>query len=138
MTAPHRIITVVAAAILHDQKCLIARRRDVGTAAGKWEFPGGKIEPGEGPEEALIREIAEELALPIRVQRFVGASVTNLRSKSIELRVYTAEPLESPNELVMHAHSQVLWVRGAELENFDFAEPDLPLLAPVRKVLEER
>ncbi|EAX47152.1 NUDIX hydrolase [Thermosinus carboxydivorans Nor1] len=69
---------VTAAIIINDGKVLIAQRAENQKLAGKWEFPGGKIESGETPEECLIREINEELGINIEVNDFFGKVYINM------------------------------------------------------------
>lgn len=65
-----KTIQVVAALIVHDGR-IFATQRGYGEWKGWWKFPGGKVEPGEAPEDALVREIREELATEIRIERYV-------------------------------------------------------------------
>ena len=69
------MIKVVAAILEKEDKILIAKKREGKPLAGLWEFPGGKIEEGETPEESLIRELMEEMNIKVRVNEYVGESI---------------------------------------------------------------
>lgn len=115
--------TVVGAAIIRDGRVLACRRTSPPAAAGLWEFPGGKVEPGESPEVAVIREIAEELHLAIDVTGWLdGASSI---STTHQLVVATATTLGRPQPT---EHDAVTWLGADELDDVDWLEPDLPFL----------
>jgi len=124
---------VVGAAVLRDGRVLAARRTHPPEAAGRWEFPGGKVELGESPGTALCREIREELACVIQVTSWFGAEApigdTHL------LRVATASLVAGEPE--PHEHDAVRWLSADELDDVDWLEPDRPFLAELRTVLEE-
>ena len=102
---------------------------------GKWEFPGGKVEANERPEEALAREILEELGLSIRVGIMLGRGSATINRRVIELEVYAAEI--SNGIPVPKEHSQIKWVEADELKRYDWAEADIPALDSVRAYLLE-
>src|SRR5450432_452542 len=88
---PHpmpRDVHVVAAVIRRGQRILATRRLPGGPAGGKWEFPGGKIEPGESPQEALVREIHEELRLALLVGDLIGTFVSEQEAIRLHLHCY--------------------------------------------------
>ena len=123
VTRPPRTI-VVGAAILLDGAVLAARRTAPAALAGRWEFPGGKVEPDESPEDALVREIAEELGCRIELTGWLAGSA--LIGDTHELRVACGvltqgEP--SPTE-----HDLLRWVRADELDSIDWLDPDRPFL----------
>jgi len=113
---------VTAAIIEEGGKVLLARRRPGGRMGGKWEFPGGKIEPGETPEQSLARELAEELAIEARVGEFLVSTFFEGDGVSLELLVYRVE--RAFGEPVLHEHDEVRWVSPQELPGFDLAESD--------------
>ncbi|WP_240617401.1 (deoxy)nucleoside triphosphate pyrophosphohydrolase [Nocardioides speluncae] len=115
---------VVGAAIIRDGSVLAARRTAPAEAAGRWEFPGGKVEAGESPEAALVREIGEELGCRIEVTGWLGGSVP-IRDTH-ELRVATARLLDG--EPVPHEHDAVRWLGPEELDDVDWLGPDRPFL----------
>jgi len=122
---------VTAAVIEKDGKILIAQRKQGGALAGKWEFPGGKIEPGETPEQCLRRELAEEFSVDTRIGAFVCSSKFEYEHLQIELLVYKAEHLSG--EFKLNDHDRIEWVVPADLPNYDFSSADVPvvkLLAP--------
>src|SRR6185312_15962729 len=112
-----------------DGCVLIAQRRAERTEGGKWEFPGGKLEPGETPEVCLVRELAEELGIQTRV---LGALVTTTHTypwgtiELIALRVERLAGVPAP-----HDHAALRWVAPSELSHFDFAAADLAIVRTV-------
>jgi 8-oxo-dGTP diphosphatase len=116
---------VVGAAIVRDGRVLAARRTAPPEAAGRWEFPGGKVEPGESPEEALVREVGEELGCTIAVTRWLpGEEPIGERHL---LRVAVAELVTGEPE--PREHDAVRWLGPDELHDVDWLDPDVPFLA---------
>lgn len=124
---------MVVAAIIEDGagRYLACRRKPDKQAGGKWEFPGGKLEDGEGEPEALTREIEEELGADIRVLRLFDRSTTATQIKgepvNIELACYACELVGQPPTSSTD-HDELLWVTEPEMSKLDWAEPDLPAL----------
>ncbi|MEN0060081.1 MAG: (deoxy)nucleoside triphosphate pyrophosphohydrolase [Bdellovibrio sp.] len=131
-------ILVVAAVIYQfmdpEKKVLIVRRGPGQSGAGFWEFPGGKVETGESPEQALHREIEEELALSIQVKKCLGEEIFVYPSKVIRLRVYWAET--SHSEIVLTEHDAFKWCRRNEIPTQDLSEADRPFVAKIRSTWE--
>lgn len=121
-------IEVVAAVFIDDDRVLACRRRPDRSAPGKWEFPGGKVEAGETPWQALIREIAEELETEIDVLELIDRSSTEVNGLIVDLRCYLVRPLGAlPTR--SSDHDLLRWVPFTELGSLDWAEPDLPAVA---------
>ena len=111
---------IVAAGILfRDGKVLLAQRAS-GTYAGKWEFPGGKLEPGETPEEALRRELREELGIEVRVGRKAYSGDLLVTLLAFECTLLSGEP----RALV---HRALAWVAPDDLLSYDLLAPDVPI-----------
>ncbi len=123
--------TVVGAAIIRDGRVLAARRTAPPEAAGRWEFPGGKVEPGEDPDDALVREISEELGLTVAVTRWLDPTVPISAAYELRVAVCTA----GAGKPVPTEHDRVTWLGIGELDDVDWLEPDLPFLADVREAL---
>jgi 8-oxo-dGTP diphosphatase len=118
------VTAVVGAAIVRDGRVLAARRTTPPEAAGRWEFPGGKVEPDETPDAALVREIAEELGCTVEVVAWLpGAVPIGVRhTLTVALaRIVAGEP-------VPHEHDAVRWLGPDELGDVDWLEPDRPFL----------
>ena len=122
-----RVVEVVGAAILRDGRCLAARRGPRMSLPGKWEFPGGKVEPGEDADAALVREIAEELDVTIAVGERLGT--TQLPGSAVRLSVYLATIVQG--EPAAREHDAIRWCAPVELEALDWAEADVPLVSEV-------
>lgn len=120
---------VTAAVIEKEGKVLLARRSPSGSAGGKWEFPGGSIEPGETPEQCLVRELREELGIESRVGEFIASSRVAFGTSSLELLAYRV--LSFTGEVRTVVHEEVRWVKPGELSSFDLAEADRLLLPRV-------
>ena len=112
---------VVAAAIERDGCYLAARRTRPAWAAGRWEFPGGKVEPGEGDQQALAREIREELGVGIEVIRRVPGEWP--LHDDLVLHLYVARVIEGDPQALDH-HDQLRWVAPAEFDEIEWLESD--------------
>jgi len=117
-------IDVVAAIVERDGTFLACRRARGKAAAGKWEFPGGKVAASESPADALVREIREELGVPISV---TGELVTVEPSGGGGIRLICLHAsLDGPEPVESTDHDELRWVARAELAALDWAEPDVP------------
>jgi 8-oxo-dGTP diphosphatase len=117
----------VTAAILRrpDGAVLVARRAPGRRLAGQWEFPGGKIEPGETPEACLARELDEELGITVTVGQHVATSHHDDGELAVELMAYECRLVSGELELV--DHDAVAWVAPARLRDYALAVADVPI-----------
>jgi 8-oxo-dGTP diphosphatase len=125
-------VTVVAAAILRDGRVLGARRARPPELAGRWELPGGKVEPGESDEDAVRRECREELGVEVTPGERIGPDVTTAARAT--LRVYLAQ-LAGEAEPDALEHSELRWLAAGELGDVAWIEADAPIVAAVRQHL---
>jgi 8-oxo-dGTP diphosphatase len=132
------VVQVVGAALVDGDRVLVAQRSG-GPYDGCWEFPGGKVEPGEEELAALVREIGEELGVAVVPQAFLGEVVLDgvvaggLPGAST-LRVWWAR-IEPGSEVAAHEHSELRWLTADELDSLDWIPADRPLLPAVRMLL---
>ncbi len=124
-------VEVVAAAIVRDGKVLAARRSAPSRLAGGWEFPGGKIEPGETPAEALVRECREELGVTISAGARLGAAADD----GVAMTLLAAVLAPGAEPLPLQDHDDLVWLGGAELGGVAWLPIDLALLPAVRPLL---
>jgi len=122
-----RRVLVVAAVIGRGERILVTRRKTDAERGGLWEFPGGKVEPGEQEQAALVREIREELDCAVEVGPFLVRHVHRYPDLEVELAFYACAlpPGEEPKAIGVAAME---WAPRAELGRFEFCEADLPVL----------
>lgn len=126
-------LNVVAAVIVKNGAVFAAQRANKGELALCWEFPGGKVEQGETAEEALIREIKEELGAKIKVLKFLKRVNHNYKSFSITLDAYLCDIEEGTLKLSEHVDSK--WLIKEDLYDVNWAAADLPVVKIVGKLL---
>lgn len=120
-------LLVVAAVIERDGLILCARRGPGRVLPGLWEFPGGKVEAGEGEREALEREIREELDLAVEAGAFVAEAEHDYGDFSLRLRAYRARIIRG--EPTATEHEELRWLPAARLRELEWAAADLPIVA---------
>ncbi len=118
-----QLTTVVAAVIERDGHVLIAQRKRTGQHPLKWEFPGGKVEPGEAPDAAVVRELEEELAIHAQVEREITRYEYQYPGRSPILLVFyrVTEFAGEPKNLDFE---QIAWALRESLRDYDFLEGD--------------
>ena len=128
------MISVAAALVLKEGRILASSRPADRSYSGRWEFPGGKAEPGESLEAALKREMLEELDMPIAVvRRFRSIAV----SEKLTVTFFICRP-ENGAEPRAREHQQWRWADPAELRTLDFLDADRPVAAELAELLETR
>lgn len=117
------MIDVVAAIIRNeDDKILIAQRNYKKAQGGLWEFPGGKIEPNETKEEAVVREIKEEMDIDIKAKKYIDEKKFKYPEKKINLIAIECELIKG--DIKKTEHEDIRWVDKNELRSFNFAPAD--------------
>jgi len=119
-------IHVVGAVIMENGKILCAQRGSTKTLAYKWEFPGGKIDEGESPQEALKREITEEMHCKVEVGEQVEHTVYEYDFGIVHLTTFYCKIIEG--EPVLTEHISIKWLLPNELSTLDWAPADIPAI----------
>ena len=132
-TRPKRRVRVVGAAWLRQGRVFAAQRGPGRARAGQWELPGGKVEPGESDEAALVRELREELGIAVTVRERLGSVLSEEPDATIELVAYV---IEADGEPRLTEHAAGRWLDAATLEEVDWAPADRPLLTALRSHLQ--
>ena len=136
MPAPDKThLHVTCAIIEHGGRVLAAQRSTSMSLPLKWEFPGGKIQAGESPQECLQREISEELGTILAITSSLRPATHSYPSVTVTLYPFVCRVIGG--ELTRHEHAALVWLPPAELPSLDWAAADLPVLAAYLRQLEE-
>lgn len=119
-----KIINVVGAVIVHEGKIFCGRRGQNKSLPGMWEFPGGKIELNETPEQALRREISEEIRCEIKVGKQIEHTVYEYDFGMVHLTTYYCRIVSGKPQLTEHMASK--WLKPSELKYLNWAPADIP------------
>ena len=125
------MIRVTAAIIINNDRILIAQRLNTDKLAGKWEFPGGKIEINETPVQCLIREMKEEFDIDVVIGEFFGESVYQYETGTIQLLAYHAT--WKGGSFSLNAHAAIRWVSLNQMQEIEFAPADIPLVEKLQQ-----
>lgn len=125
------MIAVVAGLIIRDGKLLIAKRPGDKHMGGRWEFPGGKIERGESPEQALERELNEELGIETEAGRIYHAVAHSYPEKDVLLLFYRCRLISGEPKPIEEA--DVRWISEAEIGSYSWAEADVPVVRQIAR-----
>jgi len=130
------ILLVVAVALIDtDNRVLLAKRPEGKQLAGFWEFPGGKIDPGERPEESLIRELAEELGIEVSADCLAPLTFASHGYEDFHLLMPLYVCRKWQGMVMAREQQELKWVRAAELRNYKLPPADIPLIAPLIDLL---
>jgi 8-oxo-dGTP diphosphatase len=132
MSETKKTIRVVAA-IITDGERILATQRGYGAFKGMWEFPGGKIEAGEMPEQALQREIKEELQLEIAIQRFVSTVHYEYPDFILNMDCYLCDIVGGNMSLM--EHQDAVWLVPEELTTIEWLPADVELVEQLRQIM---
>ena len=127
-----KTVRVVAAIIIHEDK-IFATQRGYGEFKDGWEFPGGKIEPGETPQEALVREIKEELDIEIEVKDFLETVEYDYPEFHLSMDCFFCTIRSG--ELVLKEHEAAKWLTAERLESVEWLPADKGLVEGIREYL---
>ena len=128
-----KTVQVVAALIIHEGR-IFATQRGYGDWKGFWEFPGGKVEPGESPEDALVREIREELATEIGVERFVTTVEWDYPTFHLSMRCYLCSVVSG--SLTLLEHEAAAWLDREHLRSVKWLPADEAILDEIDGLLQ--
>jgi len=128
-----KYVDVVGAAIIKDGKLFVAQRPEGKEVGLKWEFPGGKIEEGESPKEALVREIMEELGTLIEVKHYIATVRYQYPDFHLTMHVFRCTLAGPEPELTEHVASK--WITAQEIDSLDWAPADYKILDAVKQSL---
>ncbi|MBQ7413786.1 MAG: (deoxy)nucleoside triphosphate pyrophosphohydrolase [Alphaproteobacteria bacterium] len=120
------------AVVVHNGKILIAQRKKTMKQGGLWEFPGGKIEPGETPVQCIQREFMEELGMTVHVGKYLNEmNYTYQGLDDFHFDTYWGT-CDNPTPAKLDAHEQIAWVSQSELDNYEFCPADKPLVKELK------
>ena len=122
-------IKVTAGVIVDNDKVMITRRAPHKDSAGGWEFPGGKIEVNESPEDCLVRELKEELNIDVFIDKFCTKVNYNYPNKNIKLIAYYCRIIGG--SIRLSVHDNYMWVKISDLLIYDLLPPDITIAKKV-------
>lgn len=123
----------VVAAIIHKDKQIFATQRGYGEFKDGWEFPGGKVEEGETPEAAIVREIKEELEAEIKVEKYIHTVEYDYPTFHLSMKCYLCKV--KSGELTLKEHEAARWLSKEELYEVDWLPADIELIQIIRNII---
>jgi 8-oxo-dGTP diphosphatase len=124
---------VTAAFIEKNHKILLALRKAGKHMGPKWEFPGGKVDPGEDPKQALRRELEEEFSIEAEIGEYLGSA--RFRENRLDLEILLYRVGSIAGDFLLREHETIRWVEPAQVEAYDLVDSDRKLFRKFRKAL---
>ncbi|MFC2080065.1 (deoxy)nucleoside triphosphate pyrophosphohydrolase [Bacteroidota bacterium] len=120
------MIEVTCALILKDDKMLLTQRSESMSHPLRWEFPGGKIQDGESPENCIKREISEELHIEITLERMLPSVIYDYGLNKIKLTPFICSM--DTDQIMLEQHKAYVWISKDEIEEYDLLEADIEVI----------
>lgn len=120
------MLHVAAAVMKQDNKILICQRARDDDYALLWEFPGGKLEAGETPEQCIVREIAEELGLEIRINNILAVTKHHDGKQDVHFTFYEVDIIKG--HIILNVHEAAVWASPETLADYEFMKADRPIV----------
>ncbi len=133
MNVDRKVVRVVAA-VIRDENRIFATQRGYGELKGGWEFPGGKIEEGETPQDALVREIKEELETEIVVGELIDTIEYDYPKFHLSMDCFWAEIVSG--DLTLKEHEAAKWLTKDELNSVEWLPADITLIEKIREIMQ--
>jgi 8-oxo-dGTP diphosphatase len=131
-----KVVLVAACALIDaDGRVLIAQRPEGKSMAGLWEFPGGKVDPGERPEDALIRELKEELGIVVKEACLAPLTFASHSYEDFHLLMPLYVCRRWEGMVTPHEHQKLTWVRPNRLRDYPMPPADIPLISHLTTLL---
>ena len=127
-----KTVKVVAAIITRDNK-IFATQRGYGDFKDGWEFPGGKVEPGESPEDAIVREIKEELKAEIKVTGFLTTIEHDYPTFHLSMDCFWAELVDG-TEMTLLEHEAAKWLTLDQIDTVDWLPADIKVVEAIKRL----
>ncbi len=127
-----KTVEVAAAIIIKNSKVFCAQRGPGRSMAGKWEFPGGKLENNESGEQAVIREIKEELNCEIKIEKFLMKIEHDYEDFHLTMHCYICSLVCGMP--ILSEHTDCAWLLGCQLDSLDWAKADLPIISKLKSL----
>ncbi|MDX2143144.1 MAG: 8-oxo-dGTP diphosphatase MutT [Rhodospirillaceae bacterium] len=136
MTPRKPVVLVAAVALIDDRRRVLLAQRPAGKAmAGLWEFPGGKVEDHETPEQALVRELHEELGIDVAAADLEPLAFASHTYDDFHLLMPLFDCTRWAGRIVAKENQALAWVAAADLEHYNMPPADVPLIEPLRRAL---
>ena len=135
MTEVNVTLVVACALVDADKRVLIAQRPEGKPLAGLWEFPGGKVDPGERPEQTLIRELHEEIGITVREACLAPLTFASYAYEDFHLLMPLYICRRWDGEVIAREGQKLAWVRANKLRGYPMPPADIPLIPPLIDLL---
>jgi 8-oxo-dGTP diphosphatase len=135
MTEVNVTLVVACALVDADRRVLIAQRPEGKPLAGLWEFPGGKVDPGERPEQTLIRELHEEIGITVREACLAPLTFASYAYEDFHLLMPLYICRRWDGEVIAREGQKLAWVRANKLRGYPMPPADIPLIPPLIDLL---
>ncbi|AEE16739.1 (deoxy)nucleoside triphosphate pyrophosphohydrolase [Treponema brennaborense] len=126
----------IACIVVRNDTVLIGKRIREGQMGGRWEFPGGKVEPGETLEQAVVREFAEEFSVPVCVGELIAEAEFTHNGTAITLHAFHVHIAAEPPAWQLTEHTEIKWVPFAAIPSLRFVDSDMLIYPAVRAYFE--